>query len=87
MEPIIDFLRRRLRDAGPRRWERIAEEAGVYRRVPARLVYAERNNPTLATVQPLLDYFDEVDRGLRTLPDPDIDPRYLPKEQPEAAHG
>jgi transcriptional regulator with XRE-family HTH domain len=79
MEPVIDFLRRRLRDAGPRRWERIAAECGLSRRTPARLVYGERDNPTISTVQPLLDYFDAVDRGERVLPDPDIDPRYLPQ--------
>jgi hypothetical protein len=81
-EPIIDYLRRRLREAGPRRWERIAAAAGVPRRFPARLAYGERANPTMRSVQPLLDYFAAVDRGSVELPAPDIDRRYLSE-----AHG
>jgi predicted transcriptional regulator len=79
MESIIDYLRRRLKEVGPRRWEMIAEQAGVARRMPARIAYGERSNPTLRTVQRLLDYFDAIDRGARELPAPDIDPRYLPR--------
>jgi transcriptional regulator with XRE-family HTH domain len=79
MESIIDYLRRRLKEVGPRRWEAIAEQAGVARRMPERIAYGERKNPTLRTVQRLLDYFDAIDRGARELPAPDIDPRYLPR--------
>lgn len=52
-------------------------EAGVARSLPRKLASGERSNPTVATVQPLLDYFAAIDRGERDLPAPDIDPRYL----------
>lgn len=67
MEPIIVYLRRRLREAGAATWERIADEAGVSRRLPAKIAYGERDNPLVGTVQPLLDYFAAVDRGEREL--------------------
>lgn len=70
MEPIIVYLRRRLREAGAARWERIAAEAGVSPRLPAKIAYGERLNPRLRTVQPLLDFFAAVDRGERALPPP-----------------
>jgi hypothetical protein len=87
VEPIIIYLQRRLKEAGPRRWERIASEAGVPRRFPSRVAYGERMNPTLRSVQPLLDYFAAIDRGERELPPPAIDPRYLPRaEEPMESH-
>lgn len=69
MEPIIVYLRRRLREAGAARWERIAAEAGVSPRLPAKIAYGERENLQLKTAQPLLDYFAAVDRGERALPE------------------
>ncbi len=78
MEPIVIYLRRRLKEAGPRRWNRIAAEAGVAVSLPRKLASGERANPTVQTVQPLIDYFHAIDRGERDLPQPDIDPRYLP---------
>lgn len=70
MESIIDFLKRRLREAGASRWEAIAVEAGVARTLPRKIAYDDRENPGVATIQPLLDYFGEVDRGARKLPEP-----------------
>lgn len=80
MEPIIVYLRRRLREAGAATWERIAREAGVSPRLPAKIAYRERENPRLQTVQPLLDYFAAVDRGERKLPD-----RYALRAERESA--
>lgn len=68
MESVLDYLKRNLRAAGPSRWEPIAEEAGVSKALPRKLVYDDRKNPGLLTVQPLIDYFHEVDRGERALP-------------------
>jgi hypothetical protein len=71
MEPIMEYLKRRLREAGSARWEAIATECGVGKTLPRKLVYdSKRENPGVQTVQPLLDYFGAVDRGERELPEP-----------------
>lgn len=69
MEPIIDYLRRKLKDAGSSRWEAIADAAGVSKVLPRKVCY-ERDNPGVVTIQPLLDFFQAVDRGERELPEP-----------------
>lgn len=68
IESITDFLKRRLREAGASRWDAIARAAGVTPSFIRKFVYGSRDNPRVLTVQPLLDYFDEVDRGVRELP-------------------
>lgn len=68
VETIIDYLKRKLADAGPARWEAIADEAKVAKTLPRKLAYADRDNPKIGTIQPLLDYFQAVDRGERSLP-------------------
>ena len=68
MESIIDYLKRRLREAGPGRWEAIAQEAGVAKTLPRKIAYDDRDNPGVATIQPLLDFFSAVDRGERDMP-------------------
>jgi predicted transcriptional regulator len=79
MEPVIDYIRRHLRAAGPRRFAAIAHETGVSETLLPKLMYGQRDNPRVQTVQPLLDYFAAIERGERELPLPDIDPRYLPR--------
>lgn len=69
MEPIIDYLKRVLRAAGSARWEAIAEQAGVAKSLPRKIAFNDRDNPGVQTVQPLIDYFQEVERGERTLPE------------------
>ncbi len=66
LQPIID----RLRAEGPSSWERIAKEAGVAPSLPRKLVYGDRENPRVQTIQPLVDYFAAVDCGERDLPAP-----------------
>lgn len=68
MESILDYLKRCLRAAGPARWEQIAAIAGVAKSLPRKLAYADRDNPRVQTVQPLVDYFRSVERGERSLP-------------------
>lgn len=77
MESIIDFLQRKLKDAGPSRWEAIA--AIVSECLPAdmkplsfhslrKIAYGER--PNLGTIkgEALRDYFLAIERGERELP-------------------
>lgn len=76
MEPVIDYLKRKLREAGAASWPAIAEGASEglsdERRIGVALLrkiaYGDRDNPGVQTVQPLLDYFVAIDRGERDLP-------------------
>src|ERR1700690_4564394 len=65
MEPIIEYLKRKLREAGPALWEPIATEAGVSKALPRKIVYGDRDNPGVQTIQPLIDFFSAVERGER----------------------
>ncbi|WP_294768594.1 hypothetical protein [uncultured Rhodoferax sp.] len=69
MEPIIDYLKRRLKEAGPQRWEAIAEVCGVAKTLPRKIAYEDRENPGVQTIQPILDFFHKVDRGEAKLPE------------------
>lgn len=75
MEPIIDYLKRRLREAGAARWPAIAsaistDDAPISEHLLRKVAYGDRDNPRLDKVQPLLDYFHAVDSGARSLPEP-----------------
>lgn len=70
MESILDYLKRKLKEAGPAVWEQIAEETGVAKTLPRKIAYSDRDNPGIQTIQPLLDYFHEIERGERELPVP-----------------
>jgi hypothetical protein len=69
MEPIIDYLKRRLQESGPGLWEPIALECGIAKTLPRKIAYSDRENPGVQTIQPLLDFFQAVDRGDRQLPE------------------
>ena len=66
------YLTRNLRAAGATRWEPIALAAGVAKSLPRKIVYGERDKhgPGVLKVQPLLDYFQAVDRGEIDLAEP-----------------
>ena len=68
MEPIIDYLKRNLRGAGSGRWEAIAAEAGIAKTLQRKIAFNDRGNPGVQTIQPLVDYFQSVERGERDLP-------------------
>jgi hypothetical protein len=68
METIIDYLKRKLKEAGSARWEAIADRAGVARSLPRKIAYSDRENPGVNTVQPLIDYFQKIERGEEELP-------------------
>ena len=77
LQPVIE----RLRAAGPGAWERIAAEAGVAKTLPRKLVYGDRVNPGVLTIQPLVDFFRAVDRGEIRLDELPV------ATQKEATHG
>lgn len=62
-ENITAHLKRRLREAGPGRFEAIASRTGVALSFIRKFVYGNRENPRVQTIQPLLDLFAAVDRG------------------------
>lgn len=70
MESIIDYLKRKLKEAGPARWEAIATYCGVAKSLPRKIAYEDRDNPGVQTVQPLLDFFGALERGEIELPEP-----------------
>lgn len=63
LEPVVN----RLRAAGPAAWAQIAAEAGVAKTLPRKLVYGDRVNPRVQTIQPLIDYFAAIDVPSSTL--------------------
>ena len=71
IESVKDYLLRKLKEAGASRFEAIAAEAGVASSFIRKFVYGSRENPRIETIQPLLNYFAEIERGERLLPDPD----------------
>jgi hypothetical protein len=66
---IIEYLQGKLREAGPKRFHAIAAATGVSESLLPKLAYGMRDNPRLQTIQPLLDYFNAIDRGELSLPD------------------
>lgn len=60
-EPIIDYLKRKLKDVGPAAWEQIAADCGVSKSLPRKIVYGDRENPGVATIQPLVTYFRQAE--------------------------
>lgn len=70
MESIIDYLKRKLREAGPARWEAIAAHVGCAKTLPRKIAYGDRENPGVDTIQPLLSFFQAVERGEASLPEP-----------------
>lgn len=68
MSTILDPLVARLRDVPSSCWEQIAAEAGCAKTLPRKIATRDRSNPGVLTIQPLVDYFDRVDRGEVVLP-------------------
>lgn len=68
----MDYIKRQLKAAGPSRWEAIAATAGVAKTLPRKIAYGDRENPGISTIQPLLTFFERVERGEVELPEPDF---------------
>ena len=58
-EPILNKLRNDIRSVPPAEWEKIAAEAGVAKTLPRKIVYGDRQNPGVQTIQPLVDWFHQ----------------------------
>lgn len=82
MEPIIDYLRRKLKDAGQARWTGIAD--AINAAIPderdrmtfhslRKIAYGDRDNPGLKDAQVILDYFRAVESGAVHLPEPRVE--------------
>ena len=68
MEPIIVYVKRKLREVGPAAWDEIHAETGVAVSLMRKIAYGDRNNPGVANIQPLVTFFDEVEIGARKAP-------------------
>ena len=64
-EPICDYLKRRLREAGAAQFDEIAAATNVTPSFIRKFVYGSRENPRVQTIQPLLDYFAKQDAKRR----------------------
>jgi len=70
-ESVKDYLYRRLKEVGANRYDAIAQETGVALSFIRKFVYGSRENPRIETIQPLLNFFSEVDAGKRKVSDLD----------------
>ena len=68
MSQILNTLVARLERFTLAELEAIAHAAGVPPDLPRKLRSGERKNPTLRSIEPLIDFFNKVDLGLVVLP-------------------
>jgi len=68
MSQILNTLVARLEPYTHAELEAIAHAAGVSPDLPRKLRSGERSNPTVRSIEPLIDYFNKVDQGLVVLP-------------------
>jgi hypothetical protein len=65
-EPILEYVRRRLNDCRGE-WPRIAERTKLPYDTIAKIAQGKRPNPTLDSIQPIVDYFRELDAMVERL--------------------
>lgn len=65
-EPILEYLKRRL-EASKGDWRRIADATGVPYGTVVNIAQGKSPNPTLQSVQPLLNYFQALDAMVERL--------------------
>lgn len=84
MESIIDYLRRKLKEAGPARWEAIAERVNgsltpqralTYHSM-RKIAYGERDKLDLDKAELIRDFFLAIERGEAELPDAATEPSH-----------
>lgn len=78
---ILDMLKNRFTSIDRSLWEPVALAAGVGRHMPRKMVYGDRASPRIDTCQKLINYFEAVDRGEKTLPIPLVKPAQPAKLQ------
>lgn len=64
MSQILNTLVARLERFTLAELEALAHAAGVPPDLPRKLRSGERKNPTLRSIEPLIDFFNKVDQGL-----------------------
>ena len=69
MEPILSYVIRNIRSIPANQWEALALTVGVAKTLPRKLAYADRENPGVQTIQPLVTFFQQVERGEKSLAD------------------
>lgn len=65
-EPILEYIKRRLNEVKGD-WPKIATATKVQYDTIAKLAQGKRPNPTLDTIQPLVDYFAQADAQVAQL--------------------
>lgn len=68
MSQILNTLVARLERFSHAELEAVADLAGVPPDLPRKLRSGERKNPTLRSIEPLIDFFNKVDQGVVVLP-------------------
>lgn len=68
VEPIRDYVKRRLTEVGTANFAAISADAGVNVNFVRKFFYGGRKNPRVQSIEPLLHYFQAVDAGQRELP-------------------
>ena len=88
MSSILQPIVARLRAVPSTHWEAIAAAAGVAKTLPRKLATGDRMNPTVATIQPLIDYFGRVDAGELPFPPTPVTAATPPggEQHQEASH-
>lgn len=54
-ENLLGYVRRRLREEGPKNWPAIAEASKKPVSTLRKIAYGDRNNPRLDTIEPIAD--------------------------------
>lgn len=52
-ESLLGYVRRRLKDEGPKNWQLIADQSGKPVSVLRKIAYGDRKNPRIETIEPI----------------------------------
>ena len=67
IEPIREYIKRRLTEVGTAQFQAVASDSGVNVNFIRKFFYGCRENPRIQSIEPLLNYFEAIDRGEREL--------------------
>lgn len=68
-EPLKDYVKRKLTEAGSAQFPTIAAESGANLSFIRKFFYGGRPDPRIDTLQPLITLFTAIDRGEKRLPE------------------